>query len=396
MAKWRSIYLRGGRWKWLFFIAAVGIAVASVIYTNHFISDLEEQERNHIKLWALAYRDINSSAVDGNVNLAFEVIRSNQNIPAILTDQEKQPIDFIHIDSSKILDRKFQFIDTAKASNIIRRMELVHEPIQIISGKNTYNYIFYDNSTLLKAIEIFPFLQLAVIAVFLWIAYYAFMASRKHEQDFLWVGMAKETAHQLGTPISSLMAWLEVLKIDATEHTNETLKEVKKDIQRLELITDRFSKIGSTPQLDAHELNNVLEEALDYLKLRVSSKVVFSIESASPEVWARINPPLFHWVIENIVKNAVDAMEAQGAITFALQETPRRVYLDISDTGKGIPPSQIKSIFNPGVTSKKRGWGLGLSLVKRIVENYHSGKVFVKNSEVGKGTTFRISLPLLN
>ncbi|MFY8132818.1 MAG: hypothetical protein ACOVOL_06240, partial [Bacteroidia bacterium] len=214
MAKWRSIYLRGGRWKWLFFAAAVGIAVSSVVYTNQFIADLEEQERNHIKLWALAYRDITASTGDGNVNLAFEVIRSNQNIPAILTDQSKMPIDFIHIDSSKILDRKSQQIDTSKALKIMSRMSGVHEPIQIVSGRNTYNYIYYDNSTLLKAIEVFPFLQLAVIAIFLWIAYYAFMASRKYEQDFLWVGMAKETAHQLGTPISSLMAWLEVLRID--------------------------------------------------------------------------------------------------------------------------------------------------------------------------------------
>jgi two-component sensor histidine kinase len=396
MAKWRSIYLRGGRWKWLFFAAAVGIAVSSVIYTNRFIADLEEQERNHIKLWALAYRDITASAGDGNVNLAFEVIRSNQNIPAILTDQAKMPIDFIHIDSSKILNSNTQQIDTSKALKIMGRMSAVHEPIQIVAGKNTYNYIYYDNSTLLKAIEVFPFLQLAVIAIFLWIAYFAFMASRKHEQDFLWVGMAKETAHQLGTPISSLMAWLEVLRIDANDTTSDTLNEVKKDIQRLELITDRFSKIGSTPQLEAHDLKRVLDEALDYLKLRVSSKVIFEVEVPQSEVWARINPPLFHWVIENIVKNAVDAMEAHGTITFQLQETPRRVYLDIVDTGKGIPASQLKSIFNPGVTSKKRGWGLGLSLVKRIVENYHNGKVFVKQSEIGKGSTFRISLPLLN
>jgi signal transduction histidine kinase len=396
MARWRTIYLRGGRWKWLFFAAAVGIAVSSVVYTNHFIADLEEQERNHIKLWALAYRDITSSNGEGNVNLAFEVIQSNENIPAILTDQTKMPIDFIHVDSSKILNKITQQIDTSKALKIMAQMSAIHEPIQIVSGKNTYNYIYYDNSTLLKAIEVFPFLQLAVIAIFLWIAYYAFMASRKHEQDFLWVGMAKETAHQLGTPISSLMAWLEVLRIDASDTTNETLNEVRKDIQRLELITDRFSKIGSTPQLEGHDIKRVLDEALDYLKLRVSSKVNFVVEAPQSEVWARINPPLFHWVIENIVKNAVDAMEAHGTITFHLQETPRRVYLDISDTGKGIPPSQLKSIFNPGVTSKKRGWGLGLSLVKRIVENYHSGKVFVKNSEVGKGTTFRISLPLLN
>lgn len=396
MAKFKSVYVQGGRWKWLFFVAAVGIAVSSVIYTNRFISDLKVQERNHIKLWALAYRDISSPTGDANINLALEVIRSNSNIPAILTDQAKMPIDFIHVDSSKIFNFKQNCIDTSKAIKIIEKMSLVHDPIQIVMGKDTYNYIYYDNSTLLKAIEVFPLLQLAVIGIFLWLAYYAFMASRKYEQDFLWVGMAKETAHQLGTPISSLMAWLEVLRLDATTNMNETLNEVKTDIQRLELITERFSKIGSTPQLEPIDVRNVIEETLAYLKLRVSSKVEFQVHLPNDEVWVQLNAPLFQWVIENIVKNAVDAMEAQGVIQFHLVETPRRIYFDITDSGKGIPMSQFKTIFNPGITSKKRGWGLGLSLVKRIVDNYHNGKVYVKSSEIGKGTTFRISLPLIH
>lgn len=389
----KSVYFKRGRWKWFLMIVAVGIGWGSLYYTQTFILEMERQERSHIKLWAMAYREISNSLGEGNINLALEVIRSNENIPAILTDATRMPTDFTILDSSLIISKSTGMIDTSMALKVMARMSAEHDPIPISYGDKVSNYIYYSDSTLLKAIRYFPYFQMGIIAIFLMVAYYAFMSSRKYEQDYLWVGMAKETAHQLGTPISSLMAWLEMLRMDADESKEETLNEIQKDIERLELITERFSKIGSVPKLDPIDVRDVLNSGLSYLRLRVSRQVEFTILMPEESIMARINPPLFNWVVENLIKNAVDAMEGKGHITITLKETPRKVILDIADTGKGIPSNKWKTIFDPGITSKKRGWGLGLSLAKRIIENYHSGKIYVKESEIGKGSTFRITMP---
>lgn len=270
-------------------------------------------------------------------------------------------------------------------------MAAENQPIEVEFGDGSKSYIFYQESMLLTQLKYYPYVMFGIIGMFLMIAYLLFSTARKVEQNQVWVGMAKETAHQLGTPLSALIAWLEYLR--STGLDPETAIEIEKDIKRLETITERFSKIGSIPKLDNVNLIQVLNESVNYIKLRTSKNVVFTIDTGNQkEVMAKLNIPLFEWVIENLCRNAVDAMNGNGAITISLSDQTQFVYIDISDTGKGIPKSKYKTIFEPGFTTKERGWGLGLSLTKRIIENYHSGKIFVKNSEIDKGTTFRIVL----
>jgi signal transduction histidine kinase len=272
----------------------------------------------------------------------------------------------------------------------LEEMKLEHQPIKI-PVLNEEQYIYYHNSTLLSKLTYYPYVQLTVIALFIIIAYLAFSASRNAEQNQVWVGMAKETAHQLGTPLSSLMGWLEYLKSTGLEES--TAMEIAKDIHRLETVTDRFSKIGAKPILTPAPIKEVVENSLKYLGSRVSQKVEVGFEiSCSEETMVPLNQPLFEWVVENIVKNAVDAMEGEGKIMVHIGEKGKTIFIDIEDNGKGIPSGDFKRIFRPGFTTKTRGWGLGLSLAKRIIEQYHRGKIFVKQSEVGKGTTFRIVL----
>jgi two-component system, sporulation sensor kinase E len=270
-------------------------------------------------------------------------------------------------------------------------MRKAHDPIEIAFGDNQHNYIYYDDSYLLKKLRYYPVFQLCVIGLFLAVSYFAFSSSRKAEQNQVWVGMAKETAHQLGTPLSSLMAWLEYLK--SMPAPDQHLPEIEKDIVRLNTITERFSKIGSVPALKKEDIEMVLQNSIDYIKTRTSSKVIFNlVNPQNYKVEAPLNVPLFEWVLENVFKNAIDAIGGMGAITVRITDQQQFAYIDISDTGKGIPKSRYKTVFKPGYTSKSRGWGLGLSLSKRIVEEYHNGQIFVKSSEMNKGTTFRIVL----
>jgi signal transduction histidine kinase len=273
-------------------------------------------------------------------------------------------------------------------------MKEVHEPIKIEYDmvNHRYNYLYYKNSRILTALQTYPFIQLSLIAFFALMSYFALSSSRRAEQNQVWVGMSKETAHQLGTPISSLREWHNLLKETEKDQQEEILKEVDYDIKRLELITERFSKIGSEPILKAENLDLVIEKAIGYLKNRVSSKVNFTVDIGQPNNWANINIPLFDWVIENLLKNALDAMEGKGTISVDVKNETTQVVIDITDTGKGISSKNIGNVFKPGFTTKKRGWGLGLSLAKRIIEDYHRGKIFIKNSEINKGTTFRIIL----
>jgi signal transduction histidine kinase len=280
--------------------------------------------------------------------------------------------------------------DSAFVRLTLRKMAASNEPIEVDLGDKSKHYIFYSESFLLTQLRYYPYVQFGVIGLFLLIAYALFSTARKAEQNQVWVGMAKETAHQLGTPLSSLIAWIEVLKMKGADEAS--LAELRNDVKRLETITERFSKIGSQPVLEKHDMIPVLEKSIEYLRTRTSKSVNYILIPPSQAIPAAVNIPLFEWVIENICKNAVDAMDGTGTITIQLSDQVQYVYIDITDTGKGIPKSKYKTIFEPGYTTRRRGWGLGLSLVKRIVENYHNGKVFVKSSEPGKATTFRIVL----
>lgn len=314
-----------------------------------------------------------------------EVAVNSASVPVIYTDSTKQNvIQSGNVDSLKIKDPEY-----VKAT--LAAMAEQNQPIEVEFGDGSKSYIFYKESILLTQLKYYPYAMFSIIGLFLLVAYLLFSTARRVEQNQVWVGMAKETAHQLGTPLSSLIAWLEYLKSKGLDP--ETSVEIEKDVKRLETITERFSKIGSVPKLDTVDLVKVLNDSLNYMKLRTSKNVTFSIDTNNEkEVFAQLNIPLFEWVIENLIRNAVDAMNGNGSIVVTLTDQTQFVYIDIADSGKGIPKSKYKTVFEPGYTTKQRGWGLGLSLTKRIIENYHSGKIFVKNSEIDKGTTFRIVL----
>lgn len=535
-----NIYSKKQRWKLILMLAAASIVAISLFYTNSLVSKLskeeqrkaklwaesieekskfvlytnnlfdqiEQEERKNGELWAKASKSLITTTDNCNLSFIFEVVRNNETVPVILSDQNLQPISNRNVekvlhpmglntdrDSLKIIYRSgsdtiFRLVpfsentmDSINAINSkileseIRAMQKLNAPIEIQIVGNRKNYLFYrdsyifaqlktarddliqsftndiiknsanvpviyadsatgkildfgnlepgiekdsialqqkfeelmehnepirvrlssddvrlvyyEESFLLTQLRYYPYIQFFIIGVFLLIAYLMFSTARKAEQNQVWVGMAKETAHQLGTPLSSLMAWLEMLKMQAADEN--TLNEISKDIKRLETITERFSKIGSVPDLKESNLFEVLENTVDYLRRRVSNKTDLRIEG-DYSVTAKLNIPLFEWVIENITKNAVDAMSGSGVVTYTISNQGSKVYLDINDTGKGMTKATFKRIFKPGFTSKKRGWGLGLTLVKRIVENYHSGQIFVLKSELNKGTVFRIVL----
>jgi hypothetical protein len=325
-------------------------------------------------------------AVFGGLIKSFitEVAVNSASVPVIYTDSTKKDvIAYGKLDSIKIKDSVF-------VKNTIASMAGHNTPIEIDIGGTSKNYIFYEESFLLTQLKYYPYMQFGVIGIFLLISYLLFSTSRRAEQNQVWVGMAKETAHQLGTPLSSLMAWIEVLRMKGVDE--QTLLEMRQDLGRLETITERFSKIGSMPVLEKQDVVSVLNKSVDYIRTRTSRNVSFDVKGPNYTVSAGLNVPLFEWVIENVCKNAVDAMDGKGSIAIEVSDLAQFVYIDIKDTGKGIPKSKFKTVFEPGYTTKERGWGLGLSLVKRIIENYHAGKIFVKGSEPGKGTTFRIVL----
>ena len=366
-------------------LAALCIGAASLWYTNRLVRSLSNEEKKKVELWAEATRklaDINDPNVD--LNFLSNVISNNTTIPVLLTDEKGEMISYRNLDSIKVLDHAY-------VSKERQTMLSQHEPILITLFEGQKNYIYYKDSVLLTKLRYYPYFQLTVIALFLLVSYLAFSSSRKAEQNRVWVGMAKETAHQLGTPLSSLMAWLEYLKMKGTEV--QYTAEIEKDLLRLQTITERFSKIGSAPALKKENIADVMQHAMDYTKSRTSEKVRFVMNNSSgAPVLAPLNIPLFEWVIENILKNAIDAMHGEGSITTTITDQHQFVYIDISDSGKGISKAAYKTVFKPGYTTKNRGWGLGLSLSKRIIEEYHDGQIFVKNSEVNKGTTFRIVL----
>ena len=368
-------------------IFAFLIGFFSLWYTNTLVKKLQDQEREKIETWSDATRLIASPDFDGDVNFLFKIIEANTTIPLILADT---------IGNIKSIRN----IDTAGASydfliNKMAYMKKTNEPLEIEYLQGQKIIIYYENSTLLNQLKIYPYFQLGVIALFLAMSYFAFSYSRTSEQNKVWAGMSKETAHQLGTPISSLMGWVEYLKESDLKIPDKVIAEMDHDMQRLGLITERFSKIGSEPSLKPYNLYEVLEESVSYINSRTSDKVEITIKNQDEfkKVIVGVNKPLFAWVVENLCKNAVDAMEGEGDIAFELSGVgDADIQFDVVDTGKGVPTNNFKTIFKPGYTTKKRGWGLGLSLVKRIIENYHLGKIYVKSSEIGKGTRFRIEL----
>lgn len=368
--------------RYLFFAMAIIIVGASLLVSHLLVKDLSKEERNKMEIWAEATKELASNTENSNANLIAQILTSNTTIPVILHDKNEDIYISVNIDLPESDEQAFL---KEKAEKFKKK----HNPI-IIEADDLDQYLYYDDSYTLKQLQLYPYVQLGVLFIFMVTAFFALFTTMKMEQDRLWVGLSKETAHQLGTPISSLMAWLEYLKLKEIDQT--LLQDMEKDVDRLQMITDRFSKIGSAPALDKKNINEILQQSVSYLEKRISKKVIFKNETPTLTAYVAVNEPLLSWVIENLTKNAVDAMGGQGTITYRLADKGRFISLEIQDTGKGIPKSKFKTIFNPGFTTKSRGWGLGLSLAKRIIESYHKGKIYVKSSEIGIGTTFCIEL----
>ena len=367
-------------------VAAVIIAAASLVVSHILVRDLAIEERNRMEVWAEAMRSLSTAEENTDLNLVLKVINENNTIPVIVTDDQGNVQTFrnVEIDASSYED------SMAVAASMAASMRASGRDIKISLGADAGSiHVSYDESVMITRLSFYPYVQLGVVLIFVVIAIFALLTSKKAEQNKVWVGLSKETAHQLGTPISSLMAWTQILR--ETYPDDELIPEMDKDVKRLQLIAERFSKIGSIPEPVDTPLAEMLRHVVDYMDRRTSQKVMIIDEFSDCEAHVMVNPSLFEWVLENLCKNAVDAMEGSGTITIKATVS-QRIVIDVTDTGKGIEKKNIKNVFRPGFTTKTRGWGLGLSLAKRIVEEYHHGRIYVLKSEVGKGTTFRIEM----
>lgn len=377
--------------RYVLLLVAVVIAVGSLLTSNYLISDLEEEERDRMEVWAEAMRSLNVADENTDMNLVLKVLKGNHTIPLIIVDKDGVAL------SSRNIGRQFSASEdsTAYLSALAKEYRAGGRVIRIdmpqLDGEEDYVDICYDESLMLKRLAIYPYIQLGVVVLFVLIAIFALFSAMRAEQNKVWVGLSKETAHQLGTPISSLTAWLEVLR--ETYPDDSLLPEMEKDVKRLERIADRFSKIGSIPEPKPEDVLEVLNRVVTYMRKRTSNKVTITTHFPDDPVIVSLIASLFEWVAENLCKNAVDAMDGAGTIDIDVTEDDRYVYVEVKDSGKGIPKSNFNSVFKPGFTTKARGWGLGLSLAKRIVEEYHKGKIYVLDSVLGVGTTFRIELP---
>lgn len=368
--------------RYMFVAVAMLIAFGSLVVSHHLVSDLSNEERNKMKIWAEATKEVIETDENVNLNLVVLILESNTTIPTILYDKNSDSYRSVNID---LENKDEQSYLREKATSFAKR----HEPIPI-EFDTFEQYLYYDDSHTLKRLQLFPYIQLGVLSIFVLTSILALLSTKRMEQDRLWVGLSKETAHQLGTPLSSLIAWVEYLRLKGIDES--IAQDMEKDISRLQEITDRFSKIGSTPTLYRCDVKELTLQTITYLEKRISRKVEFVLDLPPQALYAKVSEPLYAWVIENLTKNAVDAMSGTGKICFVMKEIGDTITLDLSDTGKGIPKSKFKTIFTPGYTTKSRGWGLGLSLTKRIIESYHNGKIFVLRSELNSGTTFRIEL----
>jgi len=369
--------------KLIFIVVGAGIVVASTYFSNQLAESLAQEEKRKIEIWAEATRQLVLSNESTNLDFIISIIEGNKTIPVILVDENDNLL------SSKNINEPQKEIDRFYKKEI-QRLKHKNQAIEVKLGE-TSQYIYYDESLLLKQLYYFPYIQLGIIFVFMLIAFFAFSSTKKAEQNRVWVGLSKETAHQLGTPISSLLAWVDLLKLKHEE--DKMIGEMSKDVNRLRIIAERFSKIGSVPDLNLVSLNETIQNAVQYISNRTSQKI--KIQCHFPDknhIFIKLNVPLFEWVIENLCKNAIDAMDGSGKIYINVITSEKECFVDVRDTGKGIERNKYKAIFTPGFTTKSRGWGLGLSLAKRIIEEYHKGKIFVKSSEINVGTTIRIVL----
>lgn len=397
--------------KTIFLVIASITIIIFLVVSNGLVKDLATQERERMHIWAQATERLAHASADADLEFLLTIISQNNSIPVLIADAdanisqfrnfklpERTKADTYTYDQLSRRNRQHLTSILQKATGGKKLSEMARNNphfIEVEMLPGTYQYIYYEDSILLRRLSYYPYVQLLVMIILVTIIYTAVIYTKRAEQNRVWVGLSKETAHQLGTPISSLMAWNEYLKTceDDPQAVDEAVTEINKDVNRLSVIADRFSKIGSVPELTLEYLNNSITQALEYMRARVSGKVEFKMNMPADDYGALLNPSLFEWVMENLTKNAVDAMEGAGTITITTGALPDKIYIDISDTGKGIPRKNFKTVFNPGYTTKKRGWGLGLTLVKRIIEEYHGGKIYVKRSEIGQGTTFRIELP---
>lgn len=376
-------------WRTLLTLIAVLIVTGTIFYSNYLSRKIEREEKDRIKIWAESMRVKLNTTHSPTLGLCQLIAEENHEIPIIETDERGHPTGiFLNLDSALVRS------DTGYLRKKINEFEQVHEPIPVTISHDPLmqNLYYFGNSKLLNEVKFYPIIQLIIIALFLVLTIISIQVRNTSTQNQVWAGMAKETAHQLGTPVTSLEGWIEVLK--EKNNTDPIVGEMQKDVERLKLITDRFGKIGSKPQLEPIRIKAQIDKMVEYIRRRSSDRIQFSVTAPTPEAVAKISPPLFDWVIENLLKNALDALENNGQIVISILEEPNRIMIDIQDSGKGILKKHLNNVFKPGFTTKKRGWGLGLSLSKRIIEQYHNGSLFVKNSEPGKGTTFRIILPV--
>ena len=383
-----DIYNNKNAIKLLLFLFAAAIGIGTLIYTESFLKELRAEEIKKAKIYVEATNLAQSTTNDETLNLVIKIIEGNNTIPVIVVNENGEVDTHRNLDPEKSKNPEY-------IQKQIAEMAESNAPIEISYYGDRKVYIYFKESLVLTKLRIYPIILLAVIAIFIVIAYLLFSSSRRSEQNRVWTGMAKETAHQIGTPLSSIMGWIEILR---TQNADEmALSEMEKDVSRLQMITDRFSKIGSMPQMTEESIYETVQSSFGYLQSRVSKKIDTSLESSIPEdLKLLVNTQLLSWVIENLIRNAIDAIEAPGYVKLELTDQGKYICLDVIDSGKGIPKAQQAAVFRPGYTTKKRGWGLGLSLAKRIVEEYHNGKITVAQSDVGKGTTFRVLLPKTN
>jgi signal transduction histidine kinase len=371
-------------WRWLLALLGIAIVCGTIFYSQYLAEKIRREEQQKIEQWLAASKAI----LNPDLTLPNLIRNEQHSIPIIETNEHDSITSYFNIDTTKIS------LDSHYLARKLETFRSQNPPLEIKWSDSPYtaNRYYYGHTALLDQVRYYPLIQLLLVAVLIFFIVYSITSHNRATQNQVWAGMAKETAHQLGTPLSSLQGWIEMLKEQGLP--NETVSELQKDVDRLKLVSDRFSKIGSIPQLEKSDLVQQIRQMLDYMRKRTTAKVQFSFETNGHDhIDAAISPPLFDWVIENLLKNALDAMEGKGHIDVNMKDEPRQVIIDISDTGKGISAGHIRRVFDPGFTTKKRGWGLGLSLSKRIMETYHKGELFVKHSDIGKGTTFRIVLP---
>lgn len=394
--KLRSIYDSRRIWKMVLLAVSLVLVGVFIYISNRLVKDLAKQERERMEIWADATRELTTST-DTDVDFLFRIIRGNQNIPVLLVDNDGNIIEQRNFklpepaDTAKMLD-EYSKVNKEFLAKRLQKLRNSSNKIDIEIDQSTHQTLYYEDSDVLRRLAYYPYIQLAVMLLFLGVAYFALISVKRAEQNRVWVGLSKETAHQLGTPISSLMAWIQMLESMGVD--KEIISDMDTDVHRLSVIADRFSKIGSMPDKELTFINEAVESSLAYMRTRIPKHVTLTVHTdGDKNCGVMLCQSLFEWVMENLTKNAVDAMEGKGSIDIMVTSDDRHAHLYIKDTGKGIARKNFKNVFNPGFTTKKRGWGLGLTLVKRIIEEYHGGKIYVKDSELGKGTTFSIEIP---